>query len=181
MRLPILIAFLVLISSCSVKPDDEQTGFEYPPELESLSRSAISCLQDTEVVPFEHSEHCVIVAESVHELYRQDCSQNYSDDCHQWNEAAFSIREVYLFAANSSLLKFGASDELKSASERTIPFFVFFDGELMRGLFDECLRKEQAALAEQGLTRIHSISPIILEEGQACIREGYPDFKTEEI
>ena len=58
---------------------------------------------------------------------------------------------------------------------------AFYDGKLMRRLFDECLKSEARELAKNGLQPATTIMDIPLRDGQKCFRMGHPAFRTQPI
>jgi hypothetical protein len=88
---------------------------------------------------------------------------------------------MYQIAITSSLVEHGVSAPLKAASEQTVPHLIFFDGELLREQFENCLREEERSLEQAGLRRVRSITILPLAEGQMCIRAGYPVFETDAL
>jgi len=168
------------LTGCADQPAEEG-ALQIPPELESLDQQVFRCWIDTDDVPLEHSENCVVVAETLLSTGRADCELGKSVECDEHIHAANSIHSQYYAAIIKSALNFEISDEIAAASKGRIAHTVYFDGELIRGLFEECLRLEQEALAKKGLKRIHSIVVHPLAEDQMCIREGQGGFETEPL
>ncbi|MEL6541166.1 MAG: hypothetical protein AAFQ34_07160 [Pseudomonadota bacterium] len=165
---------------CADQPA-KKGGLKIPPELEPLNDLVFSCWIDTEVVPLQHSEHCVIVAETILEDDRPDCFRSNSEECVELELAQHSIYSGYQAAIIQSAVNFGIPEAVSDAAKDRIAHTVYFDGALIRGLFEECLRMEQEALAKKGLQRIHSIMVHPLAEDQMCIREGNGRFETEPL
>ena len=162
---------------CADQPTDEGS-LTVPPALSSIDEQVFRCWIDTDDVPLEHSENCVLVAESLLSTGREDCELGQSGECDAHIHASNNIHRLYNYAIIKSALNFGISDAISVAASDGISHAVYFDGDLIRGLFEECLRTEQEALGKKGLQRIHSVMVHPLAEDQMCIREGEGGFET---
>ena len=174
--LAILLAFLGL-AGCQ-QESDHGGGWKGPPELKQLNDFAFACWQDSYLVPVQNSEHCVILAESYLDGFRDECHRSRSYECLEYNLAYSDIYSLYQLAIISSSIKFGIPDEILNAAPETDQRRVYYDGEFLRTLFENCLRKEEEALAKNGLRRVHRLPPNFLAEDQMCIREGNGRFET---
>ena len=153
-----------------------------PDELKSLRSNAFSCWQDSQHAPVEHSEHCVAVAENYFDALREECVQNSSNDCADCDKILTDIRLLYSDAIIESLVSFGIPERVRN--EKNLHLFssyAFYDGKLMRRLFDECLKTEKRELAKNGLQPATTIMDIPLQDGQNCFRIGHPAFRTQPI
>ncbi|MEM9312846.1 MAG: hypothetical protein AAGA34_15495 [Pseudomonadota bacterium] len=162
---------------CADQPTD-RGDLTVPPALKSLDEQVFRCWIDTDDVPLEHSENCVLVGETLLAAGRDDCELGQSDECDEHIQAANNVHFQYQHAIIKSAINFQVSEEIVAASKDRIAHTVYFDGELLRGLFEDCLRMEQEALAKKGLQRISSVMIYPLAEDQMCIREGNGGFET---
>lgn len=152
---------------------------DLPPGLQAQRDLALACWRDVEAVPVQHSEHCVRYAETMFDEIREDCSESRSYECLVFSEAYSTNTLIYHRAVIRSTHIYGIAAELRASPRHEIdPAAVYQDGELLRSLFEECLRKEREELAEKGLQPALTIVPRTLAEGQMCIREGAPRFET---
>lgn len=150
------------------------------PEVRELQSEVLSCHMDVAKVPFEHSEHCVIVGEKLYGAEREDCSENNSFECEFYRDEWVKIASFYDRAIIASLLTHGPSAEVKRLSEQSgVPHLLYRDGKLLRRLFIQCLAAEERALRAQGLVKVKSIIDTPLAPGQLCFRKGYPEFRTD--
>ena len=176
----LVVVALALVAVGCEKADPE--GFYTPPELESLRELAMDCVHDTEVVPIQNSEHCVIVSETIRQNRNEECDLSESYPCLKYGRAHDSIYAIYRTAIITSLMTHGLAEEIKEeAIEGLGAHIVFFDGEFMRGLFNKCLQEEDKDLARRGLKRVHTVVSRTLADGQRCIQKGDPEFRTEEL
>lgn len=178
MKQTLCVVFLALaLLGCEQREPEEE--MDIPAELANLRSNAFQCWQDSEHAPVEHSEHCVAVAENYFKAYREDCDGDRSYECTNYNAVLSDIGDLYSQAIIESLINFGIPDWVKQERQRR-PFsnHAYFDGKLMRDLFNECLKKEERDLAQDGLQLMTTIIDIPLESGQRCFRLGYPEFKT---
>ena len=130
-------------------------------------------------VPVQDSEHCVAVAESYVEAFRDDCRQLQTWSCQKHIYALAEIKAIYSDAIIASLLRFGSPSEGRDeAGHTSFSKYDFFDGELMRRLFDKCLAGEKLSLEEKGFQPArYVVEPPALREGQKCVRLRYPEFR----
>ncbi len=175
-----VIAFLLsaTIAGCE-RVDRSQAELIVPDELASLRSNAFSCWQDSAHAPVEHSEHCVAVAENYFDAFREECDQGWSNDCADYDKVLTDIRFLYSDAIIESLVNFGIPEWIRNEEHLTsFSSHSYFDGKLMRRLFDECLKTEEHDLAKNGLQPATTIMDIPLQDGQKCFRIGHPEFRT---
>jgi len=173
-------AFLlsVTIAGCE-KVDRSQAELIVPDELASLRSNAFSCWQDSAHAPVEHSEHCVAVAENYFAALREDCVQGWINDCDDYDKVLTDIRFLYSDAIIESLVNFGIPEWInKKKNLISFSSHAYYDGKLMRRLFDDCLRTEKHELAKYGLKPATTIMDLPLQDGQKCFRIGHPEFRT---
>ena len=181
-RLASLAASALLLGGCEqIRSEDEQ--IEIPAELEQAFDNALKCLADAKYVSIENSEHCVVVAESILTTIRDECLESDSDKCRRYDAAHSRVYLIYHKAIIRSLMMHGRTPAIRELVEKDgiIAEMVFIDGEKMRQLFVACLDNEAQSLAASGFQRITSLADFPPVERQLCIREGYPEFKTEEL
>jgi hypothetical protein len=154
-----------------------------PAELKQPSDYALKCLADAQYVSIENSEHCVVVAESILTTIKDECLESDSDECKRYDSAYSRVYQIYHKAIIRSLMMHGRSAAIREVVEEDgiMAEMVFIDGERMRQMFDACLENEVQSLAASGLQRVTSLVDFPPVEGQLCIREGYPEFKTEKF
>lgn len=178
-------AFAVLLSVTTAaceKVDRSEAELIVPDELKILRSNAFSCWQDSAHAPVEHSEHCVAVAENYFDALREECVQDCSNDCANYDKVLTDIRFLYGDAIIDSLVNFGIPEWIKNDENLTsFSSHAFYDGKLMRRLFDECLKSEARELAKNGLQPATTIMDIPLRDGQKCFRMGHPAFRTQPI
>ena len=176
-RLAVASLALALVGCEPVKTGDK---LHIPPDLEELWSDVLACQSDVEKVPLEHSEHCVIVGETLLEATRAECFKNPSSECRAFSDAWTRISSIYNGAIIDSLLIHGPSPEIVRASkQRSGSWLVYYsDGDLLRRLFNQCLADEERNLREQGLVRVRSMIERTLAPGQRCFRRDYPEFRT---
>lgn len=178
MKLP-LPPILLALALVGCEQHEPEAGLEIPVELATLRSNAFQCWQDSQHAPVEHSEHCVAVAEDYFDAFREDCDGERSYECMNYNAVLSDIRDLYNSAIIEGLVKFGIPNWIKQEHQhRPFSSHAYFDGELMRRLFNECLEQEKRDLAQDGLQAITTIMDIPLQGGQRCFRLGYPEFKT---
>jgi len=108
------------------------------------------------------------------DAYNKHCQDQESEACHTWGDLNYG----YVSIVAENLIAFGRSPQLTDFTEKEGGYLLHKSGEVMRTLFDECLRLEQEALAKNGLKRIHSVPVHPLADDQMCIREGDGRFET---
>lgn len=149
------------------------------PELQEQRNNVLACLSDVDDVPLERSEHCVISAETLFDLGRNECSDNRSFECEayrdEWSKAAY----FYDQAVIASLVNHGPTLEAEQMlGSRQRMKALFHDPKPLRRLFNQCLADEERALRQQGLIKVKSIAMPTLQPGQRCFRKGHPEFRT---
>ena len=176
-RLAIVALALGLAGCEPVKTGDK---LYIPPDLGELWSAVLSCRNDVEKVPLEHSEHCVIVGERLLDVTRPQCFENPSYECKAFSDAWGRISTIYNEAVIDSLLIHGPSPEIVRASgQASGAWSVYYsEGELLRRLFDTCVADEEHDLRAQGLVKVSSMRDTPLAPGQRCFRKGYPEFRT---
>lgn len=177
MRRVAFLSALALVASCSDHGAPAPHP-EIPPELAELKENVIRCMRDVDWTHAERSEHCVIAAEGYLDSVREDCESSQSNECLNYGLAHLDIYSGYKGAIIQSLLDHGKSEEVEKLGTGDLWFLIYLDGEVMRGLFEQCLAREEAALKDAGLIRVNTIMSQPLEEGQLCFRKGYPEFRT---
>lgn len=172
--------FLAIIALSGCKREDGVDGkIDIPNELAHLRSNAFQCWQDSQHVPVENSEHCVAVSEDYFDAFREECDDDRSYDCMNYNAVLADIQNLYGDAIVEGLINFGIPDWIKKEGlDKVFSSHVYFDGDVMRRLFQECLKTEKEQLARSGLQPVTTIIDIPLQEGQRCFRLGYPEFKT---
>lgn len=178
MRRLLVLSLPMGLAGCEpVKTGNE---LQIPTDLKDLWNNALACRSDVEKVPVEHSEHCVILGETLLETTRPGCAENQSSECKAFSDAWDRISTVYDQAIIDSLLIHGPSLEIVRATDKTSGSWLVYysQGKLLRRLFNQCLADEERDLRAQGLVRVSSIRETPLEPGQRCFRKGYPEFRT---
>ena len=96
------------VGACDKAPErTERTAFpEVPEEFAELHSNAFSCAQDTQRVPVEHSEHCVVVAEQLGQTFREECWESTSYECLEHNLWLSILGDMYSSAVVESLIRF---------------------------------------------------------------------------
>ena len=137
-------------------------------------------MRDVEFAPLEHSEHCVFVAENLFDDSRSEkCEDERGTECQNYSVVMNDIHYGYHSAVIDSLIKYGVPERIrKIADGDPVPRFAYYDGELIREMYVECLSEERDALARNGLQPVTTIPIRPLKEGQFCFRRGYPQFET---
>lgn len=178
MNRQLVLSLALVLAGC----EPERTGDELhiPTDLKDLWNNALACRSDVAKVPLEHSEHCVILGETLLETTRAECVENHSSKCQAFSDAWGRISTIYDQAIIDSLLIHGPSPEIVRATDKTSGSWLVYysQGKLLRRLFNQCLADEDRNLRAQGLGRVSSIRQTPLERGQLCFRKGYPEFRT---
>jgi hypothetical protein len=175
-----IFCFLAL-SACEQMPEHKQSS-DVPKELAELRQDAFNCWLDSDQVPVENSEHCVFVAEHFFEAFRDECEKSQRYECINYNAHLGNIGDIYKSAIIEGLVKFGRPEWIDNAEkDHAFAGNAYFDGKLMRRLFEACLAKERLGLRRNGLQPAMTITRVPLAEGQQCVRRGYPEFKTEPL
>ena len=140
-------------------------------------------MQDVEFAPLEHFEHCVFVAENLFDDPRSEkCKDERGAECQNYSVVMNDIYLIYQGAIIDSLIRFDVPERIKKAADGDpVPRFKYYDGEIIREMYDKCLSEERDALARNGLQPVTTILMMPLEEGQLCFRRGYPPFETKAV
>ena len=155
---------------------------DVPDELQEMRSAALACSQDSKYAPVERSEHCVFVAEGFLPAYRDECNGARDYDCLNYNYVLSDITDIYNGAIVASLIRFGVPDWAKEEEKvHGSARYVYFDGNLMRSLFEQCLEDEKEQLSKSGLQPAHEVLDLPLAEGQRCYRKGYPMYETTKL
>lgn len=171
----------LILAGCE-KLDRSEEVLIVPDELKGLRSNALNCWQDSVHAPVEHSEHCVAVAENYFDAYREECDREWSKDCADYDKVLTDIRFLYSDAIIESLVNFGIPEWISDQRNQTSSLsHVFYNGRLMRRLFNECLDTEKRELAKSGLQPATDIVDIPLQAGQKCFRIGHPAFRSQPI
>ncbi|WP_146029834.1 hypothetical protein [Erythrobacter sp. SAORIC-644] len=173
------LIFLATVVACD--GGAESVGLDVPEDLQELRENALNCSRDVAWTHAERSEHCVLVAENIFDDSENECWEGSSDRCLNWRLVHSDISLFYQGAIAESLFEHGKSIEMAKVSEGEFWRMVYFDGKLMRELFQQCLQVEEKELAEVNLAKVHQVPLQRLRENQRCFRRGYPDFETKPL
>lgn len=178
--------FCLALAACQQAPVEDQHR-KVPTELQALHDVVFKCHLDAQALRFEHSEHCVISAETILEpleAYNERCDRSnkrQSVECLEFDLAHSNIFSLFQMAIINSSLRHGVSQKIEERVPESAGLEVYLDSDLMRELFEKCLQDEAAALAKEGLKRVHSVFPTILEDDQMCVRAGAGVFETQPL
>jgi hypothetical protein len=149
------------------------------PDMQELRNNVLACLSDVDDVPLERSEHCVVTAERLFDLGRDDCAQNRSYECEAYRDEWSKVVTFYDRAVIASLVNHGTTPEAEQMlGSRQRLKALFHNPKPLRRLFNQCLADEERDLREQGLIKVKAIILTPLEPGQRCFRKDYPEFRT---
>ena len=175
----LFLIFSIAVAACDGGTESE--GLDVPEELKELRSHALNCSRDVAWTYIERSEHCVLVAENIYKDSTNECWEDNSNRCLKWRIVHSDISLLYQGAIAESLFEHGKSAEMAGASDGEFWRMVYFDGKLMRRLFQQCITFEESELADANLTRIHQVPLRPLRENQRCFRRGYPEFETRPV
>lgn len=137
-----LVLLALLVVGCS---DPRERELEEA--TNAMADLAVQCRKDTEIVPAQHSQHCIEAAKLVHpENHAKDlatvlvshCSQNESEACQFYVRRLFGYRAVYWRAIAQSVDNFGAPVQSDGRSAGT---GIYEFAQEMEPYFAQCLEQ----------------------------------------